>query len=359
MKARKISGLCLCACLVAISMGLQERASGLYFVGNTEPCVIEIAQGSDVASLLEQGNSQFDTGDYGDAIQSYTDALEVSQSNAQITVQALLCRSRAYVFATVFGSPGYDNYDEAMAAAIADCSRVISLEPVNPAGYYCRGFAHFYEGSRQEAFTDFDRAIELAPNNSQAYYLRGYVYYLSNNNGMAIRDFSRVIELAPDFTSAYFFRGVIYQDLQPQDAIEDFNQAITLEPTNFRYYQARGNVRSSLGDYQGAVEDFTKVIELAPSGNAYAYSERGLSLAALGRYREAIADYDQAINLVPRYIMAHYGRGLARAELGDAEGALSDLQAVERYYREDMGEGNLDQPLYQQILQAIERLRQR
>lgn len=336
-------------------MGLQERVSG-YFVGNTEPCATEIVQGSEVASLLEQGNSQFDTGDYGNAIESYTSALEVSQSNAQITVQALLCRSRAYVFATVFGSPGYDNYDQAIEAAIADCSRVINLEPVNPAGYYCRGFAHFYKGSLPEAFTDFDRAIELAPNDSQAYYLRGYAYYLSNNNSMAIRDFSRAIELAPDFASAYFFRGVLYQDLQSQDAVEDFSRAITLDPTNFQYYQGRGNIRSRLGDYQGAVEDFTKVIELAPSGNAY--SERGLVLAALGRYREAIADYDQAISLVPRHYVAHYGRGLARAELGDIEGALSDLQAVERYYREGMGEDNLDQPLYQQILQAIERLRQ-
>ncbi|WP_083862889.1 tetratricopeptide repeat protein [Calothrix sp. PCC 7507] len=112
----------------------------------------------------------------------------------------------------------------------------------------------------------------------------------------------------------------------------------------------------TLRNYQGAIADYTKVIQLSPSANAY--SDRGFALAALSKYREAIADYDRAISLVPKHYTAHYGRGLARVNLGDKKGALSDLQRAESNYREGMGEGNLDQPLYQQIIRAIEQLQQ-
>lgn len=61
-----------------------------------------------------------DTGEY----------IESSRPNSSIAIRVRLQRSRAYVLAVVTGSPGYDDYEGAVGAAIADCSRVINFVPV-------------------------------------------------------------------------------------------------------------------------------------------------------------------------------------------------------------------------------------
>ncbi|MEI8253039.1 MAG: tetratricopeptide repeat protein [bacterium] len=45
-------------------------------------------------------------------------------------------------------------------------------------------------------------------------------------------------------------------------AIQDFTKAIELDSGYIDAYQERGRVRYDLGDYTGAVQDYDKVIEL-------------------------------------------------------------------------------------------------
>ena len=360
MKLIRTSKSYLCACVIAMLVITPSRAESslplrLSLEVNSQG-EFEIAQSSDSAKLLEQGTLELSANRYDEAIKIYNDVLKDS-SDSKVTIQAYLQRSRAYVLATVYGSTEFNDYGKTIDMAITDCSRVISLEPSNPAGYYCRGFAYSYKGRRQEAFRDFDLAIKIAPNDYQAYYERGYAYYRADDDRQATRDLSKAIDLAPNFAYAYFIRGGIYKRSDPQKAEKDYNRAIEIGAEYVRYYEARGDVRLDLRNYQGAVMDYTKVIQLEPTGNSY--DDRGVALAALGRYREAIADYTQAIKLVPRHFTAHYHRGLARAEIGDKKGAMSDLQTAERTYREGMGEGNLKQPPYQQVLRAIEQLKSR
>ncbi|NJR50495.1 MAG: tetratricopeptide repeat protein [Leptolyngbyaceae cyanobacterium CSU_1_3] len=346
MKRITLAAVIFSVSLAAVSPALSQ----------SEPNQIQRNRIATSASALKQGNLLFDSGKYGEAIKAYTIAVEQSGSNAQ-HIQARLARSRAYVLATVYGSPGYDNYDQAVGSAIADCIRVINLEPKNPAGYTCRGFAYSYLSQSEAAFADFNRAIELAPNDPNGYFERGYAYYKSNNPDRAIVDFSQVIKLKPQFADAYYFRGINYTYKKPVDALGanlDFSQAIKLDPTQVRYYDARGKLRNDSKDYQGTIADYTKVIQLAPSANVY--SDRGFAFAALGKNDAAIADYNQAIRLVPKHLKAYYGRGLVRAKRGDKKGAMSDFRQAQLNYREMMGEGNFDKPEYQQILNAIKQL---
>ena len=102
-----------------------------------------------------------------------------------------------------------------------------------------------------------------------------------------------------------------------------------ISPDDAMAYCARGYVRSSFGDFEGAVGDFSKAIEINPV-YAEAYVTRGLAKIVLGDYGGAIRDSDIAIGLDPDYAEAHVIRGLARRNLFDYRGALRDLdRAIE------------------------------
>ncbi|MBW4555263.1 MAG: tetratricopeptide repeat protein [Trichormus sp. ATA11-4-KO1] len=120
-----------------------------------------------------------------------------------------------------------------------------------------------------------------------------------------------------------------YQAGKYQAAVDDFTQAIELDPQNALAYNKRGNAFYQLGNYQQAQADSSKAISLNPQ-NANAYYDRGFSLYELGKYKEAIADYTKAIELNAKNAYAYYGRGLARVQMKDNKGANADFSTAIR-----------------------------
>lgn len=78
------------------------------------------------------------------------------------------------------------------------------------------------------------------------------------------------------------------------------------------FYLKRGEDYSSVHDYDRAIADYTKAIELKPD-YAEAYNDRGFAyyLRAKPDYDHAIADYTRAIELRPNYPKAYNNRGVA------------------------------------------------
>ena len=61
-----------------------------------------------------------------------------------------------------------------------------------------------------------------------------------------------------------------------------------------------------------------------------AYSNRGLARYESGDYEGAIADFNKAIELNPEFALTYNKRGIVKCELEDYEGAISDFnQAIE------------------------------
>ena len=65
--------------------------------------------------------------------------------------------------------------------------------------------------------------------------------------------------------------------------------------------------------YAAAVQDFTQAIQLVPE-SAYAYGNRGVAKAALGNAEGAIKDFDAAIRINPEYTEIYYDRGRAKGD---------------------------------------------
>ena len=76
--------------------------------------------------------------------------------------------------------------------------------------------------------------------------------------------------------------GTVRADLgDSAGAIQDFDEALHLQPDYPQAYVNRGNVRSDLGDLAGAIRDFDAALRLKPDHVA-AYNSRGSAVRGPG-----------------------------------------------------------------------------
>jgi tetratricopeptide (TPR) repeat protein len=68
---------------------------------------------------------------------------------------------------------------------------------------------------------------------------------------------------------------------------------------------------------------YTEAIHLDPDWS-WPYNNRGIAYANKGDYDQAISDYNQALKLDPNYAQAYVNRGCAYADKGDYDQAISD-----------------------------------
>ncbi|WP_051410946.1 tetratricopeptide repeat protein [Synechococcus sp. CC9616] len=88
-------------------------------------------------------------------------------------------------------------------------------------------------------------------------------------------------------------------------------------------YFNQGVEKYEAGNYQGAIDDFNKAIEINPQ-DADAYNNRGGAKIELGDYQGAIDDWSKAIEINPKDAVAYLSRGVARELVYDLEGACRD-----------------------------------
>ncbi|ABM79602.1 Hypothetical protein P9303_28721 [Prochlorococcus marinus str. MIT 9303] len=122
----------------------------------------------------------------------------------------------------------------------------------------------------------------------------------------------------------YFLRAYAKDALNDyQGAISDLNKALEINPQYAPAYENRGNAKKKLKDYQGAITDYNKAIEINPQHTG-PFNNRGNTKKQLKDYQGAIADYNKAIELDPQHAYGYYNRGLAKKNLGDYQGAIAD-----------------------------------
>ena len=188
----------------------------------------------------------------------------------------------------------------------------------------------------EEPQPDYEKAIQsiyseiIDDSNSKkqllaiAHHNRGISHASIKNDRAAIDDYTQAIGIDPDDARAYYNRGNAHADLEnDRAAIDDYTQAIGIDPDHAYAYYNRGNSHFDLENYSAAIDDYTEAIRIDPD-YAYTYYYRGNSHLKLKNYHSAIDDYTQAINIDPDYAYAYNNRGLSYAKRKNYHSAIDD-----------------------------------
>jgi tetratricopeptide (TPR) repeat protein/S1-C subfamily serine protease len=271
------------------------------------------ASGARETDWVNYGNQLWRIGSSEEAVAAFDEAIKIKPN------------LYAAWYARGLALRGQDKYQEALASF----EKMTQIRFDLYQGWRERGIALYKLNRYPDALASFDKAIALNDKDSVLYMWRGHLLYKLKRYPAAIDAYSQAIKLKPH-PFAYNNRGATRADLgDKQGAIADFNKVIELKPDDAEAYSNRGVARSHLGDKQGAIADYTKAIELQPD-DADAYYNRGVDRYELGDKQKAIADFSKAIELKPDLAVAYYNRGVDRSGLGDKQGAIADYnKAIE------------------------------
>jgi tetratricopeptide (TPR) repeat protein len=256
------------------------------------------------STLMSQGHTAINNGDYDRAIAAFSDAMRLDPKNAL----AFTNRGVAY------------ERKGDMDRAIADYSEAIRLDPNYALASSNRGIAYARKGDNDRAIADFNEAIRLDPKNVLAFANRGIAFGKKGDTDRAIADYNEAIRLDPKNALAFANRGIAFGKKGDNDrAIADFNEAIRLDPKNALAFFNRGIAYGKKGDNDRAITDYSEAIRLN-SNVAMTFNNRGFLYFKKGDTRRAIADFDEAIRLDPKSALAFCNRGNAKLKIKETSG---------------------------------------
>jgi tetratricopeptide (TPR) repeat protein len=151
----------------------------------------------------------------------------------------------------------------------------------------------------------------------------------------AVAELEQLVRDHPENSDGRFlfhhFRGNLRCDQQQWNvAIDDFSRAIEIRPKSTSSWVSRAHAYSELGQNEKAVEDCSRAIELRPD-NVTARYNRGAAYYKLHQWEKAIQDIDEAMALNPDFPDLWGARGEAHFGLGQFEKAIADYaHAIER-----------------------------
>jgi tetratricopeptide (TPR) repeat protein/transglutaminase-like putative cysteine protease len=245
--------------------------------------------------------------------------------------------------------------------AIAQARALVRLKPADADAHSLLGRILVAAGQRREATAELDRSIAIAPN-SGAYFTR--LAYDLDDDQARLADMLALIKLEPasDVPAPALRR--LLSDPAARTAIKaaydtaldasggsddvanqrDLMLALGGDPTA---YVARGDAQlaktpddaDSLNDACWRHATFRVALETAVAQcdkaivkdrSAMVLDSRGLVWLQRGEWARAADDYGNAVAMRPRQASSIYGRGLARARLGQAAESKADIAAALR-----------------------------
>jgi len=130
--------------------------------------------------------------------------------------------------------------------------------------YLSLGIQEINKGNFLEGIKNIDESIKYNSNSEIAYFYKAIGYHNLHNIDLAHENYTKAISLNKKMTDAYFNRGQLMLKNNPKQALDDFVTSVALDPKFIDAYYAIASIQKNLGDYENAIKNLDKIIELEP-----------------------------------------------------------------------------------------------
>jgi tetratricopeptide (TPR) repeat protein len=268
-----------------------------------------------------------------------------------------------------FAKFSYDSKE--YSKALDFINRAIEVDPNYINGFLLRAEINFGLQEFNEVIKDITFAFNLDENASKTmakfHLLRGDAHLKLNNLNKALSDIDFSIRLNSKIAKAFFLKGIVNTEKAIYfEAVENFDQAITLDPDVSDYYYKRAELKklyyrpiAGTKTYESIMADIKITIALDPDDcrpyilkctmlkldanlekgkfiseldgfiehfpeRAYFYAERGMANVLNFNYGSALGDFTKAIHLDEFNESNYRNRGLCFHNMRKYQLALND-----------------------------------
>ncbi|HEX8039429.1 MAG TPA: tetratricopeptide repeat protein [Chryseosolibacter sp.] len=214
------------------------------------------------------------------------------------------------------------------AAAIGCYDSALMLNPTEADYFVNRGLSREALGDSLAA-ADYTQALQLNPAHTLA---KHNLAALKAKQGKSATYEDRLTEtIHEDSTMLYPYLERAMQRFEGgyyAGAVDDYTKALEIDPSDPEIWLGRGLAREKLKDHEGAFSDYTKAIDLKENFFK-AWINRGNVLFKMERYSDAIEDFNVALVYRSDYAPAIYNRAMAKMKLKNKADACADLKLAE------------------------------
>ncbi|KAF7711368.1 mitochondrial import receptor subunit TOM34 [Silurus meridionalis] len=271
------------------------------------------------AELKQAGNNSFKTGQYGDAISFYSQAIEVLKKSGQKNQEDLgiLYSNRAASYLK----------DGNCSECIKDCSVSLELVPFGIKSLLRRATAYEAIERYRQAYVDYKTVLQIDCNLPAAHDgTNRMTKALTEIDGPSWREKLPPIPTVPMPVKEKFLQTANSTVTAQQSRINGSKQ-VGGDMKKAKLLKEEGNAFVKKGQHKKAVEKYTQSLSQDPS-EVTTYTNRALCFLSLQMYKEAVKDCEEALQLDPANIKALYRRAQAYKELKNKTNCVEDLNSL-------------------------------
>jgi tetratricopeptide (TPR) repeat protein len=203
---------------------------------------------------------------------------------------------------------------------------------LNAAGRFLLACEHAAEGRHQEALRIVDGVVAENPNDFGAWSLKARCHQLLDQDAEAVAAYGTAIALRPTYARAYLGRASVLfaQQTRAEQARQDLDQALKLQPNLMEAHIDRGLVLMALGRHKEALQDLDVALQ-RPDVPSRVWFIRSRVHRLLKDQAHAEQDFATGLKTEPADPLSWVSRGIARLQ-NDVDGALADFIKAEEAY---------------------------
>lgn len=224
---------------------------------------------------------------------------------------------------------GSNDYKE----SIIHFNNAIELDNSNPNYYYSKAVAQYFISDFKSSLITINKSLELYDyNNVEALVVKARILEQSGKFDEAIAVYEYALYLDSDDSGLWNDMGVVLGKQQKyEEAIIYFDKALEIdEPDSIISLDCKCIALMYLQRYDEAITIYTQIINMAPDYQK-AYDNRGHAYYKIGDYQSALEDWEKSLQLDgdSPFVCRLGNVGFALMQLGRTEEAIFYFQQAE------------------------------